>query len=276
MREDADDQQLAFLLDHLTKTDYLYRMGPYYALRGDGALVERRMEGNRRARPLLEISKRTAPCLYRFPFVRALFISGSLSKNTADEKGDIDYFVITAPGRLWIARTCLHLMKKLSYLGGKQHWYCMNYFVDGNALEIDEKNIFTAMEIVTLLPMGGDEVVEHFFRANEWTRNYFPGARPAAGGSASRPHRKRWMEYLFDNALGDWLDNFLMRLTTRRWDRKEKRGKRNIKGLPMGIRTGKHFCKPNPHLFQAQLLTRYHQKLLELEQRQAISLENPY
>jgi hypothetical protein len=95
--------------------------------------------------------------LYRFPFVRGIGISGSLSKNYADEDADIDFFIITSRNHLWIARTFLHGLKKLSFLVGKQDWYCMNYFIDEEALVIAEKNIFTATEVVTLKPVCGEK-----------------------------------------------------------------------------------------------------------------------
>ena len=87
--------------------------------------------------------------LFQFPFVRGVFISGSLSKRCAAEKEDVDYFIVTSANRLWIARTIMHLYKKLTYLRGRQDRYCMNYFIDEEALEIKEKNIFTAVEMIT-------------------------------------------------------------------------------------------------------------------------------
>ena len=49
----------------------------------------------------------------KFPYVEGVGISGSLSKGYYDDDGDIDFFIITSPKRLWIARTFLILYKKL-------------------------------------------------------------------------------------------------------------------------------------------------------------------
>ena len=68
----------------------------------------------------------------------------------------------------------MHFLKKLSYIAGKQNWFCMNYFVDEMGMEIQEKNIFTAMEITTLLPMQGTNHFKNFIAANTWIYNYFP------------------------------------------------------------------------------------------------------
>src|SRR6202022_4223033 len=89
-------------------------------------------------------------------------------------RSDIDFFIITKANRLWIARTLMHLFKKLTFLTGHQGWYCMNYYVDEEALQIEEKNIFTATELITLLPVCGNGTMEEFFRANNWASSYFP------------------------------------------------------------------------------------------------------
>ena len=41
--------------------------------------------------------------------------------------------------------------------------FCINYFVDSENLEIQEKNIFTATELVTLLPTFGREMYENLY-----------------------------------------------------------------------------------------------------------------
>ena len=53
---------------------------------------------------MLGRAKWGASIIAAFPFVRAVGISGSLSKQYADENSDIDYFIITAANRLWIAK----------------------------------------------------------------------------------------------------------------------------------------------------------------------------
>jgi hypothetical protein len=65
-------------------------------------------------------------------------------------------FITTAKNRLWIARTLMHGLKKLTFLFNKQHYFCMNYYVDEvQQLQIREKNIYTAIEVATLMPSTG-------------------------------------------------------------------------------------------------------------------------
>src|SRR4029453_8923510 len=92
-----------------------------------------------------------------FPYVRCVCISGSLSKKYFDDTTDIDFFVITKPGRLWVCRTFLILFKKLFLLNSKKY-FCINYFIDSDNLEIPDQNIFTATELTTLIPMHDYEL----------------------------------------------------------------------------------------------------------------------
>ena len=205
--------------------------------------------------------------LFQFPYVRAIGISGSLSKNYADEKADIDFFIITKANRLWIARTLMHIFKKFTFLTGKQHFYCMNYYVDETALEMEDKNIFTAIEVKTLLPVGGKEALDNFFIANQWTDEFLPACscRNLQNAESSRSWIKKFIEWILNNKVGDRLDNYLMKITSRRWKRKEQKGKRNEKGQAMGLITGKHFARSNPESFQEKLLMLYDEKITGMQ-----------
>ena len=110
----------------INKTIFLH--DDFYSLHNNPLLAYRRKEGNLRAKKLLPRAYAIGRFLYRFPFVRAIAISGSLSKDFADEKADIDFFIITKANRLWIARTIMHLFKKLTFITGHQHYFCMNYY----------------------------------------------------------------------------------------------------------------------------------------------------
>jgi predicted nucleotidyltransferase len=139
-----------------------------------------------------------AQLLIKFPYVRGIGISGSLSKNFADENSDIDLFIITKKNRLWIARTLMHLFKKLTFLVNKQHYYCMNYYIDEQQLEIVEKNIYTAIEVVTLIPLQGDGAFASFYSANAWTKDYLPNKvmRISSAKPSKRHLLKSCVEFL--------------------------------------------------------------------------------
>jgi hypothetical protein len=194
--------------------------------------------------------------------VRGIAISGSLSKNYADDHSDVDLFIITAKNRLWLARTLMHSLKKLSFLFNRQHLFCMNYYIDEAQLEIEEKNIYTATEIATLLPLRGIAAFREFYQKNAWTRGYLPNhlMRVSYVKEMQRPVLKRSVEFLLDNAFGSMLDNFFMKLTDRRWRKKRVKNKLNSRGLVMSMDAAKHCAKPDPGVFQERLVAIYEKK----------------
>jgi hypothetical protein len=264
---EAEEADIRAETEMLVREGRLYQMGAYYSLQDNSALALRRLRGEAHADELLRIAARGARLLYQFPFVRGVCISGSLSKRCADEKADIDYFIITSANRVWIARTLMHLFKKLTFLLGHQHRFCMNYYVDENALEIREKNIFTAIELFTLLPMSGDQALDKFFHANDWATEYFPGYRNRSRmAQETRPASfvKRLLERLFSNRLGNRLENKLRRITDHRWRKKTEQLRRNMKGDVLTLQCGKHYSRPNPEIFQQKVLAKYHSRLNEV------------
>jgi len=260
------EEQLTAALDEMKSDDRIYCIDGLYTLRNDHAIISRRRAGNSKAEVLLKKARKISAFLYWFPYVRGIGISGSLSKNFADENTDIDFFIITKTNRLWVARTCMHLFKKLTFLAGRQHWFCMNYYVDEYAMQVHEQNIFTATEVITLVPVHGNGVLTNFFNANNWIRDYFPNQPPKTGNpiKPKETFLKRSIEYCLDNNIGDKLDNYLMKLTTRRWKHKEQTRKVNARGDRMGLSTGKHFAKPNPEFFQRKVLAEYDRRINEL------------
>ncbi|MBS1563632.1 MAG: hypothetical protein JST39_04550 [Bacteroidetes bacterium] len=265
---EAEPGLLRESLQKLLQEKYIFRYDRFYSLRDDSSLAGKRIKDNQRAAEMMITARRVAAFLYKFPYVRGIGISGSLSKNVAGENADIDFFIITRANRLWIARTLMHLFKKLTFLVGKQHWYCMNYYVDEEALQVEEQNVYTAMELITLIPVSGNGTMQKFFTANEWATVYYPSYAGKAASSNTTARKfwlKRLVERLLDNRLGDRLDDYLMKVTTKRWNIKEEEERVNINGRRMGLRTGKHYSKPNPAFMQHSLLSLYKNKLAAWE-----------
>ena len=254
----------------------IYRFDKFYTLKNDPYLIERRNSGNEKAFEMIKTARKIGNLLIKFPYVRGIAISGSLSKNFADEDSDIDFFLITAPNRLWIARTLMHFLKKLTFLVNREHFFCMNYYVDEQQLEIPEKNIYTATEVVTLIPIQGDTTFADFFTANAWTRNYLPNHIMRV--STAKPLRKialkSFFEWLLNNRLGDKLDNHLMKITADRWKQKTEEKKLNDHGMLLAMATGKHFSKPDPGNFQVKLIKRYESRVAQLIEDNHHSIAN--
>lgn len=261
-------------LGSLVAEEVIFVIDEFYSLHDDPALAARRRLGNRLALEQMKTAYKAASVLSHFPYVRGLAISGSLSKNYSTKNTDIDFFIITAANRLWIARTLMHLYKKFTFITGRQNWFCMNYYIDEAVPEIEEKNIYTAIEIATLLPMRGSNTIKNFMLANTWVKNYLPVYQKTGYDipAVQQGFFSGCMEKIFNNRLGEGIDNLLMRITDRRWQKKVKQQQKNDKGFKIGMKVDKHFSKPNPAFFQDKILDLYTDKIGKLPQYQASSI----
>ena len=266
MDADYSEREIEEAFRFLENEELIFPVDGFYSLYNNPFLVQRRKKGNEKAIGQLRIAAKLAKLLSRFPYVRGIAVSGSLSKNFADERSDIDFFIITTKDRLWIARTFMHLFKKFTYLVGKQHWFCMNYYVDESGLELKEKNIFTAMEAITAKPLRGDSAFREFIVANKWTKKFFPNRIMEINNSQKirKGLLKPFVEMIFNNKMGNWLNDQFMKITMRRWKKKEESKRKNLRGIIMGIDAGKHYCKPDPRYFQQKVVAQFNLKMEQL------------
>lgn len=112
------------------------------------------------------------------PFVHAVAISGSLAHLNADDgaaAGDLDLFVVTAPGRVWLV-TVVALV--VAHLRGWRQRLCLNYVVSERALAAPSADLFTANQIVHLRPLTGDDAYRRFVDANPCVRAHYPNFVP--------------------------------------------------------------------------------------------------
>lgn len=253
-------------LHMLTIENWVYKFDEFYTLQNNYSLIQRRRKGNAKAKAMLKKAETIAAFLSAFPFVKGVAVSGSLSKNFADENSDIDFFIITEKNKLWLARTFMHCFKKIAMLQKKEDFYCMNYYIDEEMLRIKEKNIYTATEIATLLPLRGMQVFKDFFAENSWSKNFLPNhsLRISYLEETKNPFFKKTIELIFRNPVGNLLNSLLMKLSIYQWNKKTKAGKLNKRGIIMSIDASRHHAKPNPLLFQKKFMDLYEKKIFNL------------
>ena len=112
-------------LQKLIKKKIVFKFGNFYSDINDSTLVERRLNGNKKANDIMPKALKRAKLIMSFPFIVSVSISGALSKNYYDEDGDIDFFIITKPKYLWLARTFLIIYKKIFLLNSKKY-FCVS------------------------------------------------------------------------------------------------------------------------------------------------------
>lgn len=257
---------LEIALHELAHEGMVERVGDHWGLRSVSQSVLLREAAEKRAGARMPKALRMSSLIARFPFVRAVFLSGSMSKGCLAEDGDIDYFVITEPGRLWIARTLLILYKKIFLLNSRRD-FCVNYFLDTDHLTVEDRNLFTATEVTTLIPTYGKGAVEAFFDRNAWAFAMFPAAAVPVGYEVpiGRALQKDRMEGLLNGTTGQWLDRWCMQLTWYRWKRKFNH--LDPRTFELALRTRTYVSKHHPRNFQERVLDAYNERIHTLEKR---------
>ncbi|MEZ4826355.1 MAG: nucleotidyltransferase domain-containing protein [Bacteroidia bacterium] len=269
---ELSESQFRQAVNHLEAAGYIFQNEHLWGLHPDHPFHHRRLSGNQMAAKYLPVARRISRYIGAFPFVRAVFLSGSISKHCMTPGADIDYFIITEPRRLWVARTMLVLFKKI-FLLNSHKYFCVNYFIDTDHLEIEEKNQFTATEIVHLIPTYGREFYDPFRESNRWTAAYFPrfSSRYDHDIPASQVRGIKWLgEKVLSGKLGEWLDSYLMKKTIGFWNRKFRfMGQKEI---DIALKSRTYVSKHHPQNFQARVLEGLKQKIADFEQKHGIEL----
>ena len=251
-------------LKRLSSQSIIYPVIDFFSVHNNSLLGNRRIKGNQMAQQSLSLAKKQALFISKFPFVRAVMASGSLSKDYMDEHSDLDFFVITKPNRLWIARMLLVLYKKI-FLFNSHKYFCINYFIDENHLEIEEKNIFTATELATLIPLYGKEYYPQLLTANGWLKNYLPNltARSIESVPAYQPG---WVKQHLENIINlfgaDKLETICMNSFSSRWKRLHQQSYSKT-DFEISFKTKEYVSKGHPKNHQRKVLDLYRQRLDE-------------
>lgn len=264
--KDCSLSETASAVEELQSLSVICSRDGFYYICGSEKHIDLRRERNNRAVLYSAKAEKWSRFISGFPFVRTVCISGSLSKGTMDKDGDIDYFIITEPNRLWVARTFLIMFKKLFLLNSKKY-FCVNYFVDTVHLSIPDRNLFTATEIVFAKPMRDVNAFQSFHSENKWAKIFYPNAhlssqdipKTRSGGF------KRFLEKMLKGSFGEWLDDKFFRITLRRWKKKFPHLKESH--FEVDFRSRKHVSKHHPQGFQRVVLTKLEVKRIELQEK---------
>lgn len=239
-------------LEFMLEKKFIFRFGEFYLVHPNEELVKRRIKGNALAGDAVEMARRKSRFIGSFPFIRSVMASGSLSKGYMDENSDLDFFIVTEPGRLWLARMILVIYKRIFLFNSHKH-FCINYFVSSDRLEIEEQNLFTATELATVIPMYGNTYYHELMWKNEWLKKYFPNYLPRVPMSERihHPPLKKITEKILD-LFGTRADQWCMRVTEERW-KKIYQKDYSVQDFDVAFKSKKYASKNHPRNFQRKI-----------------------
>jgi hypothetical protein len=204
----------AALNDHSRLNGSVSREAGYLTLPQRDLLISARLRLHASAQRQFPRVRFWARVLAHFPFVRMIALTGGLAMENARDN-DIDYFIVTAPGRLWFVRGLAVAFVRLARIFGDQ--LCPNYLLTENAFALNDQNIYTAHEIVQMIPLYGFEIFCRMRALNAWTETFLPNANDIHLLEIEKPLNrlggwlKRMTERLLSGALGDRIERWEMR-----------------------------------------------------------------
>lgn len=269
----ASAQEPDVALKALLKQQLVYQFGAFYAIKNIERIAEKRIKGNALADIYLERARLVSRFISWFPFVRGVIISGSLSKHYMEKGSDIDFFIVTEKGRLWICRTMLAVFRKMMR-GPLRKYFCINYFVSADALKIPDENLFTATELAFMYPLYGSDIYERMMAENEWIKEYYPNKKPRTHFIRNSKYSfgiKRAFEWIFKGPAGEKLDTTLFHFMLRRW-KKRYGDEFDATQFDLNIRTKKNVSKQHEKGHQFLLLNKYKQQIDTFEQTHSVKL----
>lgn len=197
----------------LIPADKTSQISDYYFLPGREQLVDLRRKRNALANKLWRKANRYGKWMSIIPFVRMVAVTGSLASNNVKGDGDIDYFIVTEPGFLWLSRAMILGLRRLTSPFGRV--ICPNYLISLNALKLEDQDLYTAQELTRMVLIFGREYYNEFRKLNNWTTDFLPNA------SSSQLESKVEKQKIFQEA-GEFLLNSNIGRRLGKWEMNRK------------------------------------------------------
>lgn len=184
-------KQVSGIRQELKQIKHIEEKDGYYFFKGRKELVALRKKRMEWSKKKWQIAQRAARILRHISTLKLIGVSGGLASNNADEEDDIDFFLITAGGNLWMTRLfvtgvleCLGLRRRPGDTDVKDT-ICVNMIVDENYLTLpkEEQDVFGAYEVALMKPVWQRKnTYEQFLAANHWIEKWLPNWKTQSQG----------------------------------------------------------------------------------------------
>jgi len=225
-RASAPDIQLKDSLHRLIRQNLVHSSQGFYFLSSrTEEIVASRLENEQRASRMLRQARWVSFFLKQMPFVRAIFITGSLSKHVAEQTSDIDFMIIAELNRLWICKIILTGFRRI-FLFNSHKYFCTNLIVTEKAIYFPHHNYFTAVEIATSKVVWNTEYFLKYQKENAWIYDYLPNWQPPIEGVAPLSNTRSPFQKIIESVLSiirlDAMNTNVMLTARNFWKKKYK------------------------------------------------------
>lgn len=159
---------------------------------------------------------RVAKFLQLAPFLEMIGVNGSMTLGNIKESSDIDFLIVSKPGRIW---TCRFFVTFLTHLTGKRRYnkkiagrICLNRYHTDDFLEIFPHDSYHGKVFSKLFPiLDLGDFYKKYKEINEWLNEYgfqnfnYPKVKPSKTLGIIR----KTFEKLLSGQFGNWLEQKL-------------------------------------------------------------------
>lgn len=201
----------------------------FYFLKGRETISDLRLSRKKLADQKWKKIKNTFRLLSVVPFMRAIFVSGSLAMENSKDDSDIDVIVVAKKSRIWTVRTFLTLLTFI--LGVRRHGdktkdrICLNHYITDASLRIPFESIYNAESYVHLVNVYRDdeEIFKKFQKENSWIENFAGDFLVSDLGSVRSVRRNKFLNFIakisetfLSGKAGDFLENIFSKFESER------------------------------------------------------------
>ncbi len=182
---------------HITPIPGIEKKGEYFHLSHRESLVSTRKKRFAWSARKWKVAHAVAKLLARIPTIELVGVTGALAMSNAKKDDDIDFFIITSPGTLWITRLLSVIL--VDRIGRRRKpgdtevsdKVCLNMFMSAGSLRVPakERDLFSAHETIQMKPLWArDGMYARFLEANQWVQTFLPMAARSVKDRAVMHH----------------------------------------------------------------------------------------
>ena len=166
---------IIFVLDSLT--DIFENKNGFYFLKGREEIIKLRQARYNYSVRKLKIARFFARIFSLLPFIKVVALVNVMGAHNMRDEGDIDFFIVSSPGRLWLSRLfCAGLAKILNkrpteYI--KRDKLCLSFYLSADNLNLESLKIKPSDPYLDYWPKtivllyNQERVYENFLAANK-------------------------------------------------------------------------------------------------------------
>jgi len=172
---------LSEIINLLKQTDKIEEKNGFYFLKGRSEIIAIRRARYFFSERKVRIARRFAYLFSLCPFVQVVTLANSLGFYNLRRESDLDFFIITSPGKIWLSRLyCAGLAKILACRPTekvKQDRVCLSFYVSADYLNLDKLRLeggdpyFDYWRQHLFLLYNKNRIYEKFLAANNLINN---------------------------------------------------------------------------------------------------------